>query len=182
MTFYSAVLIVFKFKVLLLHIDISSAVNNPQDNGKTEVFNRFLKARVQANCVTSTLWLDGMNLLLPDSCVRKGQSPWSRQIVEVLGDYSYRLLDGNKWNARRIKPWYSPSNVLCEAVQSPSQRVRRSTRPVFSGSVWLFCASVEFGVGEILSFFLSCVSFLLYSLLLFEFQCDHRSVRLRRPV
>ena len=188
-------------------LHIRSAVYNPQENGKTEVFNRFLKAGVQANFAVSTPWLEGINLLLktyratsptpsapspaelflsrkprlnlhvqrprktcergdseslreeckqqassvgslvarryregdtvvvrlPDSWVRKGQSPWSRplNVVQVLGRYSYRLSDRSKRNARRIKPWYSPTTVTCEAARpsSPGQQLRRSTRP-----------------------------------------------------
>ena len=76
---------------------------------------------------------DTVVVRLPDSWVRKGQSPWSRplNVVQVLERYSYRLSDGNKWNARRIKPWYSPTTVTCEAARpsSPGQQLRRSTRP-----------------------------------------------------
>ena len=187
---------------------VCSAVYNPQENGKTEVFNRFLKAGIQANTASGTLWQDGITLLLktyratsptanapspaelflgrkprlnmhvqlpkesirqsttekiekqeekqvrratqsrynpyrpgdtvvvrlPTTLVRKGQSPWSKplQVTEVLGRYSFRLTDGQKWNARRMKRWYLPSSIWCESdlniPPADATTLRRSTR------------------------------------------------------
>jgi hypothetical protein len=46
----------------------------------------------------------------------KGQSPFSKpmKIIEVLGNWTYRLSDGQKWNARMMRHYYSPPEYQTE--------------------------------------------------------------------
>ena len=42
--------------------------------------------------------------------VLKGQSPWSKplKVTQVLGHWTYRLSDGQKWNARKLRRFHDP--------------------------------------------------------------------------
>ncbi len=74
--------------------------------------------------------------------VPKGYSPWSKpmKIEEVLGNWSYKLSDGQKWNARKLKKYFLPITQpwieidKSECVQRPelrrSQRINKGIPPL----------------------------------------------------
>ena len=61
--------------------------------------------------------------------VLKGQSPYSQpmKILEVLGNWTYRLSDGQKWNARRLRRHFS-TEVDPGDIIMPLRRSRRPTK------------------------------------------------------
>ena len=80
--------------------------------------------------------------------VPKGQSPWSKplNVLEVLGNYTYRLSDGQKWNARKMRRFLEPTSPVLDdldpyppadrpagrpdAAQTPPRRSARENRGV----------------------------------------------------
>ena len=54
--------------------------------------------------------------------VLKGQCAWSRpiQVVEVLGNYAYRLSDGQVWNARKMRRYLEPDIAWDDAASAPA--------------------------------------------------------------
>ena len=193
-----------EFKSFLRHRDIlhwTAAVYNPQQNGKVEAFNRFLKHGVQTFNTAKKAFEDGIQELLfsyratcPTSDrpspaellfgrrirtnfepasrkeeekplqqqeeqsrqpvqtftpireqqlprfrgpykvndlvrvrlphVQKGYSPFSspRKIIEVLGNYTYRLSDGQVWNARRlVRARTGPTAIEMEGPERPEE-------------------------------------------------------------
>ena len=63
---------------------------------------------------------------LPPSQVLKGCSPWKGplRVVQVLGDYTYRLSDGQVWHRRELKRFFRTVHeysIPPAAVQGPVQ-------------------------------------------------------------
>ena len=61
--------------------------------------------------------------------VLKGQPPFSKPmtITEVLGNWTYRLSDGQVWNARRLRR-HLPPEAFSDAIPAPVLSSRRSQR------------------------------------------------------
>ena len=53
--------------------------------------------------------------------VLKGQCAWSRpiQVLEVLGNFAYRLSDGQVWNARKMRRFQEPDIAWDDAAPTP---------------------------------------------------------------
>ncbi len=70
---------------------------------------------------------DKVRVRLPK--VLKGASPWSspRHVERVLGRWNYLLSDGNRWNARRLRPVYDPLPTIDVEDDLP-RRSERSTK------------------------------------------------------
>ncbi len=65
--------------------------------------------------------------------VLKGHSPWSQPkvVVSVQGNYTYRLDDGQTWNARKMRRYYTPEPCLLEStVPDPAESDAPSTPPL----------------------------------------------------
>ena len=54
--------------------------------------------------------------------VPKGQCAWSRpiRVVEVLGNFAYRLSDGQVWNARKMRRYIEPDIAWDDAAPAPA--------------------------------------------------------------
>ena len=54
--------------------------------------------------------------------VLKGQCAWSRpfQVLEVLGNFAYRLSDGQVWNARKMRRFQEPDITWDDAAPAPA--------------------------------------------------------------
>ena len=54
--------------------------------------------------------------------VLKGQSPWSEplKVTVVLGNYTYRLSDGQTWNARKLRRFLEPDLIWENAASAPA--------------------------------------------------------------
>ena len=83
-----------------------------------------------------SLYKKGENVLTKKPHVPKGHSPWSepKVIEQVLGYYTYKLSDGQVWNARKIKPFritttrQSPDQAPGQTPPPQPPQLRRSTR------------------------------------------------------
>ena len=73
----------------------------------------------------------------PGNQVLKGQSVWSKplRVIDVLGNYTYKVSDGNIWNARKMKRYYEQdmsmepeTNISPRASTATKESVRRSSR------------------------------------------------------
>ncbi|GFO35699.1 Zf-h2c2 and rve domain containing protein [Plakobranchus ocellatus] len=62
--------------------------------------------------------------------VLKGQSPWSNPpiVLKVLGSWTYRLSDGQTWNARKLRRYLEPEAPLLHHHEIAGPLVRRSQR------------------------------------------------------
>ncbi|GFO08306.1 hypothetical protein PoB_003481100 [Plakobranchus ocellatus] len=62
--------------------------------------------------------------------VLKGQSPWSKPltVLMVLGNWTYRLSDGQTWNARKLRLYLEPEALLLHHHDTAAPLVRRSQR------------------------------------------------------
>ncbi|GFO47389.1 Zf-h2c2 and rve domain containing protein [Plakobranchus ocellatus] len=62
--------------------------------------------------------------------VLKGQSPWSKPltVLKVLGNWTYQLSDGQKWNARKLRRYLEPEAPLLHHHETTAPPVRRSQR------------------------------------------------------
>ena len=74
---------------------------------------------------------DNVRVRRPSNLIRKGESPFSSilTVKEILGLYTYKLSDGQVWNAANIRlaePQVPPYEI---AVSHPLRRSRRKTRP-----------------------------------------------------
>jgi hypothetical protein len=65
----------------------------------------------------------------PPAKILKGQSPWygPLQVVEILGEWTYALSDGQVWSARNMKRYFEPTD-RSTSDEEPLPGVRRSTR------------------------------------------------------